>query len=148
VAVALAAARFAKIDRGMPEAVHWQGLFIGILSAAGISTISLIPAVILGLRVPDARVGVIVLCLYFVIATVVTLVIISLLVPYWPGGEAAMALSLVLAAFTAGLFIPLLIWRRQGYRLQWGREPAGQGSREEKPAAAAVVDEGEGDYTD
>jgi hypothetical protein len=78
----------------------------------------------------------------------VTLVLIGLLSRYPPDPEAALALTVAIAAFAAGLFIPLLIWRRQGHRLQREREIAVDGSGPADATPAAVAEDRNGDYTE
>ncbi len=121
VGIALAGARAASGIADEQESVFWAGFGIISASLAGISLISTLPAVVATLRVRKPAIGTAVIFVYAITAVVITIVIISWFTAQRVRSWETVGFILVATSLAAGLTTPLLIARRLGYRLSWGR---------------------------
>jgi hypothetical protein len=130
--VSLACIRLTPLENRELDATFWLGWCVGGLSIAGLSTISLLPVLVITLRCQDASSAVAWLCGYVALAVVVVLAALAASFGRLLPAEALWFLGILTASYTAVLGIPLLIVRARGYRLTFPRDRKG-GSRKRPP---------------
>ena len=123
-AVSLAVAGYAmKDDSGIPFRNYYSGtLLTTVIIVTLINLFVTMPALLL-LRVSSARSGVMAISSYYGFGTLATLFV--MIVSSGSGAPNVWDIFLfvsMLAVFSAGLIVPILLVRRAGYRLRWGRE--------------------------
>ncbi len=124
VSTALVAVSFALVRIAADEdsAGFWFIILVMAASTAGISFVAVIPALLL-LRVQSLLNGIHVLSLYYSTAIATTLLILCIAMqPHGLDVWGVFGASLILATFGTCIVVPILIVRRAGYRLCWGRE--------------------------
>jgi hypothetical protein len=106
-----------------PDAEYWAGWAIALLSIAGASAVTLVPAVRLALRVRDWALAIEVLLGVAGAAWLGTLVVATAVVGT-PPAEAVIAMGIAYASFAGALAVPLLIVKGRGYQLTFAGERA------------------------
>lgn len=126
-ALTVGAARFVPHD-GFSDVAFWTGWAIAVPSIAGISLISVLPALYLVLRLQQIAIGCIALPVYALVAAVVTLIVIGVVSQRAPDDEAIVVFPVMLLTYAAMLLGLLGLMRWRGYRLvfpsdRWMSEP-------------------------
>jgi hypothetical protein len=108
-------------SRAQSESSFWIAWITAVVVIAGVSTVSLPPALWFMLRIKDTRTAVRALYGYAVLAATLTLTLASLIASrFVPAGMFALATAVL--SFAATLSLPLFIVRGRGYRLTFQSE--------------------------
>jgi hypothetical protein len=126
--------------RLLPEELHrdpgfWLGWGIAVVSVVGASAVSLLPAIVMVLRIRETATAGVVWLAYAGAVLIAALVVFSMIAGSGPPGEAVVAGFVAVFTFAGVIAAPLFTLRSRGYRLLYSGEtfqpvaevPAGNG---------------------
>jgi hypothetical protein len=146
IGFALAGARlaisFGGQDVARSEMDFWLGIGAALAACLGLSLVSTLPMVVATLRARRLALAMLVLGAYSLFALVITFTVIGFVdrsgLQLWP----MIGTCITVFSFVALTTMPLLVWRRIGFRLRWGRESASNSEQAESAGAGEAGSRG------